>query len=57
MDTDQFLLDRIRNTLNELNTYWTEKKMFGGICFMVDEKMCFGTFKEGLMVRINPRRE
>jgi len=28
--------------------------MFGGYCFVVDEKMCFGTFKGGLMLRVAP---
>ena len=28
--------------------------MMGGITFMVDEKMCFGTLKGGLLCRINP---
>ncbi len=33
---------RIRNILFDKNILFTEKKMFGGICFMVDDKMCFG---------------
>jgi TfoX/Sxy family transcriptional regulator of competence genes len=28
--------------------------MFGGLCFMVNEKMCVGVEKERLMVRLNP---
>ncbi len=31
-----------------------EKKMFGGLCFMVNDKMCVGVEKERLMVRLNP---
>ena len=52
--TDEFLLDRLRNALNPHKVQWLEKKMFGGHCFMVDDKMCFGTYKGGLMVRIAP---
>lgn len=33
---------RLRNILYDKNIAFTEKKMFGGICFMVDDKMCFG---------------
>ena len=28
--------------------------MMGGLCFMVDDKMCLGIYKDQLMVRINP---
>lgn len=34
---------RIRETLLEKGAEWTEKKMFSGICFMVDDKMCCGS--------------
>ena len=33
-----------------------EKKMMGGLCFMVDDKMCFGIVKDELMARIGPDR-
>ena len=45
MKTDLYLLDRLRNVLKVKNVAWQEKRMFGGHCFMVDDKMCFGTFK------------
>ena len=31
-----------------------EKPMFGGLCFMVNNKMCVGVEKERLMVRLDP---
>ncbi|MEZ5344830.1 MAG: TfoX/Sxy family protein [Pyrinomonadaceae bacterium] len=31
-----------------------EKKMMGGLCFMVDDKMCVGVMKEDLMLRTDP---
>lgn len=34
----------------------TEKAMFGGLCFMVNDKMCLGVEKERLMVRLDPAR-
>lgn len=36
-------LQKIRIILNDLNVTYEEKKMFNGICFMVDDKMCFGS--------------
>jgi len=32
-------------------------KMMGGLCFMVDDKMCIGIVKESLMARIDPEEE
>jgi TfoX/Sxy family transcriptional regulator of competence genes len=31
-----------------------EKRMMGGVCFMVDSKMCVGIEKDRLMARIDP---
>jgi len=31
-----------------------EKKMFGGIAFMVNDKMCVGVDKDDLMIRCEP---
>ena len=31
-----------------------EKRMFGGLCFMVNDKMCVGVVKDELMCRIHP---
>ena len=33
-----------------------EKAMFGGLCFMVNDKMCVGVEKERLMVRLDPAK-
>jgi TfoX/Sxy family transcriptional regulator of competence genes len=30
--------------------------MFGGLCFMVNDKMCVGVEKERIMVRLNPEK-
>jgi len=35
--------NRIRLALLERNTTFEEKKMMGGLCFLVDGKMCVGT--------------
>ena len=42
MAYDEFLADRARHLLNQKSVHYEEKKMMGGLCFMVDDKMCFG---------------
>ena len=42
MAYDEFLADRVRQVFNEKKTTFEEKKMMGGLCFMVDGKMCVG---------------
>ncbi|MCB0628163.1 MAG: TfoX/Sxy family protein [Saprospiraceae bacterium] len=55
METDVYQLDRLRQKLSNEKVGWEEIKMFGGVCFMVDDKMCFGARKDGgLMVRVDP---
>lgn len=34
-----------------------EKKMFGGVCFMLNDKMCVGVNKDHLMVRFDPEMQ
>ena len=53
MAYNEHLAERIRTNLRT-HLPIEEKKMFGGIAFMVDDKMCIGIVKEELMVRINP---
>ena len=48
------LFERMRNILLAKEVQWVEKKMMGGKTFMVDDKMCFGTLKGGLLCRIDP---
>jgi TfoX/Sxy family transcriptional regulator of competence genes len=38
-------------------TAFEEKKMFGGTCIMVDDKMCAGVIKDEIMLRIHPDQE
>lgn len=53
MAYDQVLTDRIRAALAG-NRRVEEKKMFGGIAFMVQGKMCVTVGKERIMCRIDP---
>ena len=54
MAYNEKLADRIRETLVDIPKT-TEKQMFGGICFMINNKMCIGVAKEEMMCRINPQ--
>lgn len=54
MAYNEFLADRIRQSLKSKNIFYSEKRMMGGLTFMVDDKMCIGIIKEDLMARINP---
>lgn len=54
MAYDELLADRVRQILLRKKTSFEEKKMFGGLCYMVDEKMCVGLTKTDLMARIDP---
>jgi TfoX/Sxy family transcriptional regulator of competence genes len=48
------LADRVRELIAEQETNIEEKKMFGGLCFMVNNKMCVGVEQERLMLRLDP---
>jgi TfoX/Sxy family transcriptional regulator of competence genes len=54
MAYDEKLADRVRELISLTHKITEEKKMFGGLCFMVNSKMCVGVEKERLMVRLNP---
>lgn len=56
MAYDEFISDRISQILNEKKVNFYPKKMFGGVCFMVDEKMCVGIVKDEVMARIGPEK-
>lgn len=47
------LADRIRHRLSEVRRV-EEKKMMGGLVFMVNDKMCVGIIKDEMMCRIDP---
>ena len=53
MAYDQILAERIRAALPDVPGL-TEKKMFGGIGFLVYGNMACGVSRESLIVRINP---
>ena len=54
MPYNEKLADRTRELIAVVENNIEEKKMFGGLCFMVNDKMCIGVEKERLMVRLDP---
>ena len=52
MKTDIELVQRLRAALIPMGDLITEKKMFGGYCFLYKGKMCVGEIKGKLMVRV-----
>jgi len=53
MAYDEQLAERVRSALKHARQL-EEKKMMGGLTFMVDGKMCLGVIKDDLMARIDP---
>lgn len=53
MSYDQSLADRVKEALGSIQQIGG-KRMFGGLTFMVREKMCVSVGKERIMCRIDP---
>jgi TfoX/Sxy family transcriptional regulator of competence genes len=53
MAYDEHLANRVRDALSPRRTV-TEKKMFGGVCFMLSGHMVCGIVDDKLMVRLAP---
>jgi len=54
MAYDEQLAERIRRGFDRMKVRFEEKRMMGGLCFMVDSKMCVGVEQNRLMARIDP---
>ena len=60
MAYNEFIADRIRLAFKDEKGEYEEKKMMGGLCFMVDNKMCCGIHFDKkkqtdlIMARIGP---
>ena len=54
MSYNEQLADRVRELIAATEKKIEEKKMFGGLCFMVNDKMLVGVEEERMMVRIGP---
>ena len=54
MAFNKTLAERIEQELTQKNIPFEEKIMFGGIAYMVDDKMCLGIIQDQLMARVDP---
>ena len=54
MAFNEKLAERTRKALQGKGEI-TEKKMFGGICFLLRGKMCCGIMKDVLVARVDPK--
>ncbi len=55
MPFDTQLADRIRQVLKN-KRHISERKMFGGVCFMFQGKMLCGVEKNNMVVRVGPNQ-
>lgn len=56
MAYNEQLADKARTIITQTHKNIEEKKMFGGLCFMVNDKMLVGVEKDRLMVRLDPAK-
>ena len=54
MPYNEQLAGRVRKVLSPHKKHVEEKKMMGGLTFMLQHKMCVGVLKDELMCRIDP---
>ena len=57
MAYDTALADRVTDMFTARRVRFETKAMMGGLCFMVEGKMCVGATKDRLMVRLDPAVE
>lgn len=53
MTYDPAMADRMRRVLSDHSSV-TERKMFGGLAFMLDGHMCCGVAGNEVMIRVGP---
>lgn len=53
MAYNEQLVTRIRKAFSHVRNV-EEKRMFGGLAFLVDKKMCISVIRERIMCRIDP---
>lgn len=54
MAYDEYLAERVETVLKEKRVPFEGKKMMGGLCLMIKDKMALGVVKDSLMIRIDP---
>ncbi len=54
MAYDDYVAERINRCLSDRKVIFISKRMMGGLCYMVDDKMLCGLVRDQLMARIGP---
>lgn len=54
MAFDEYNAERINQYLAEVRISYRTIRMMGGLCYMVDDKMCLGLIQDVLMARVGP---
>jgi len=54
MAHNETLAAAIREHFRRHRVTYEEKRMMGGLCFMVRDRMCVGVYRDQLMVRLDP---
>ena len=54
MPYSETLAERVNTAFNNQAVTYQTKKMMGGLCYLVDDKMCVGVSNDDLMVRLDP---
>ncbi|HEX9509409.1 MAG TPA: TfoX/Sxy family protein [Puia sp.] len=54
MAFDEKMADRVRELIAAAETNIEEKRIFSGLCFMVNDKMCVAVRQDSIMVRLDP---
>lgn len=52
MAYNEYFQERIEIILNEKKVQFKAVKMMGGLCYIIDEKMCIGIIKDDFMARV-----
>jgi TfoX/Sxy family transcriptional regulator of competence genes len=56
MSYDEALAARVRRVLASDGGAVAERKMFGGLCFMLNGALCCGVLEDKLIVRVGPEQ-
>jgi hypothetical protein len=51
--------EKIEHSIDTIVTRWKgmdKKRMFGGICYLMNGNMCFGIYKNYMIVRMSPEK-
>jgi TfoX/Sxy family transcriptional regulator of competence genes len=54
MAFNEKMADRVRELIAAAEKNVEEKKIFSGLCFMVNDKMCVAVRQDSIMVRLDP---